>query len=153
MARGVAVVQQGWCRQPGSQLVTKDDAMLWKQQISALSPAGQKQPHSPARARIHSAFDEIAEAKTRGVTWQQITDLLTADGIRTLEGEPLTADLVRALFHTERYARGLRRKRKSKAKAVQPVTQAQACEPASFDPAEGTVGDRPRPKFGPARPR
>ena len=133
--------------------MTKDDAMLWKQQVAALSPVAPKQPHSPARARIHIAFDEIAEAKKRGVTWQQITDLLTADGIRTLEGKPLSADLVRAVFHTERYARGLRRKRKTKAKAAQSVAQTQAYEPASFDPAEGTGDDRPRPKFGPARPR
>jgi hypothetical protein len=102
---------------------TKDDDMQWKDKVASLAPTGSRE-HSPARARVHAAFDEIAAAKARGVTWQQLTDLLTADGVRGAEGETLTVDAVRSLFHAERYARGERRKRRTRKPPVPPPAQA-----------------------------
>jgi hypothetical protein len=145
--------------------MTRDsDAMTWKEKIASLTPPGRKSEQSPVRARIHANFDEIAAAKERGVTWQQLTDLFTSEGIVGADGEPLTADAVRSLFHSERYARGERRKRQPKKSTAQPQTQAPiptrqpppgtARDAVTFDPNDGAPADKPKPKFsGPAKPR
>lgn len=135
-----------------------DDAMQWKERVQSLSPPPPRQDHSPARERINIAFDEITEAKKRGVTWQQFADLMNADGLRMANGEPLTADLIRSLYHSERYARGQPKKRKSvaraKAKPAQAMPPAQPVTSPGPTPAPKASDDDddyepPKPEFGP----
>ena len=140
--------------------MTKDrELMQWKEKVKALSPTPSKQEKSPARERISIAFEEITEAKARGVTWQQFADLMNADGIRTENGSLLTADIIRALYHSERYTKGLRKKRRPKKPAAQPQTPAatpkQPAAAVQFDPNDSAPPDKPKPKFSPlgVRPR
>ncbi|TPG45698.1 hypothetical protein EAH89_26215 [Roseomonas nepalensis] len=94
-----------------------DDA--FRARLAEVEPAGRKQEPSAARARIQETFDDLTAARKRGVAWQQIAALMTADGIKAADGEPLTPDEVKALFHAERYARGERRKRRPNAGAAE----------------------------------
>lgn len=52
----------------------------------------------------------MTAARKRGVTWSQITELLTAEGIKATDGEPLTVNEVRALYHAEHKFRLSKRK-------------------------------------------
>jgi hypothetical protein len=141
-----------------SQKMTKDrELMLWKEKVKALSPTASKQEKSPARERISVGFEEVTEAKGRGVTWQQLASLMNTDGVRTEAGEPLTADIVRALYHSERYVRGLRKKRRPKKPAAQAampqLPRQQDRDTVAFDPGDGDPQDKPKPKFSISRPK
>lgn len=92
-----------------------DDA--FRARLAEMEPAGRRQEPSAARARIQETFDDLTAARKRGVAWQQIAALMTADGIKAADGEPLTPDEVKALYHAERYARGERRKRRPESRA------------------------------------
>jgi hypothetical protein len=132
--------------------MTKDrDLMQWKEMVKALTPTASKQEQSPARERISAAFEEITEAKARGVTWQQFADLLNSDGIRTEAGQLLTADVVRALYHSERSSRGLRKKRRPTKPTAQPLAQPKTpVRPTQTPKPEDDTNDDepPKPDYG-----
>jgi hypothetical protein len=79
--------------------------------LAAAEPTHRGQEPSAARVRIREAFEDIAAARDRGLSWQQVTDALAAEGMRAADGGALTWRKVKALFHVERYARGGKRKR------------------------------------------
>lgn len=89
------------------------EADAFRAGLAAAAPAPNRQAPSAARIRVRDAFAAIAAARSRGVSWRQIADLMAADGVRAADGAPLTEGAVKALFHVERYARGGRRKRRT----------------------------------------
>ena len=96
--------------------------------LDALEPADRADA-SEARRYVRANFDAMTAARGRGVSWQQITDTMTAAGARAENGDPLTWRQLKSLFHTERYARGGKRKRRSaKPKARRPEAPAPAPE-------------------------
>jgi hypothetical protein len=80
--------------------------------LASLVPAGRIRDTSAVRQRIRATFDSISSARDIGVTWQQIADLMVADGVLTADGTSPTANELRALYHLEKYARGGKRKRR-----------------------------------------
>jgi hypothetical protein len=132
---------------------------VFRTRLHGLSPARSMQEQSAARLRIRETFDDITTVRARGVTWQQIADLMTADGILATNGEPLTAAKVNALYAIEKAARGGRRRRRTKARPAQPPIR--PAEPAGAGAAVAPVlvadeeDDRPRGAFRaiPARTR
>ncbi|KAA5609604.1 hypothetical protein [Rhodovastum atsumiense] len=114
----------------------------FRARLRAMVPAGGRPEPSAARVRISETFDDIAAARARGVTWQQIADLFTADGLAAADGTPLTAGKLNSLYAAEKAARGGRRKkRRPKTPAASPPV------PAGADP----VAPRPAPGPSPAR--
>jgi hypothetical protein len=89
-----------------------DDDDGFRARLADLEPAPRRQAPSAARIRIRGAFEAITAARGRGVSWQQVAELMTADGVRAADGAPLTAGEVKALYHVEKYARGGTRRRR-----------------------------------------
>ncbi|WP_156963981.1 hypothetical protein [Muricoccus aerilatus] len=94
----------------------------FRARLAEVEPAGKRQEPSAARVRIQATFEDLTAARKRGVAWQQIAALMAIDGIKAADGEPLTSDEVRALYHAERYARGERRKRRPESQAGEAAT-------------------------------
>jgi hypothetical protein len=126
----------------------------FKAKLAKLAGAGMRPEPSAVRIRVQETFDEIAAAKGRNVTWQQIADLLNEEGLRTTDGSLLTANQVSAAYSSEKAARGERRRRPKKqlvqttAPAVQPPPLTGLAEP----------GDEPKPtrrgfQFTKSRPK
>lgn len=90
--------------------MAKDDPL--RAGLATVVPAARGQDPSPARTRIRETFEDITAARNRRVTWSQIAALLEAEGTRAADGSVLTSDEVKALYHAEKYSRGLRRKRR-----------------------------------------
>lgn len=115
--------------------------------LAALEPADRADA-SEARRYIRANFDAMTAARGRGVSWGQITDAMTAAGVRAENGDPLTWRQLKSLFHTERYARGGKRKRRAampKApRAEQPAPAPEPQAPAAPEPASPpAVADTP----------
>lgn len=106
-----------------------------RQRLASIEPASRGQDPSPARSRIRGTFDAMAAARKRGVTWAQITGLLAAEGIKAADGEPLTVDEVRALFHAERQLRLSRQNRRTRPKAPPSEPSATSSPPPSHPTA------------------
>ncbi len=136
-------------------MMTKDQSNSLADQLRALHPHSERGAAEPSEARkyVRDHFDVIAAARERQLTWPQITQVLVDNGVKAADGAELEWRTLKSLFHAERYVKGGRRKRRPKKVSAQPVTQAPISAPPPFDPTEGTTDDRPRPKFGPARPR
>lgn len=118
-----------------------------RRRLASIEPASRGQDPSPARSRIRDTFDAMAAARKRGVTWAQITGLLAADGIKAADGEPLTVDEVRALFHAERQLRLSRQNRRTRPEASPPEPPA-----ASSPPPSRPTGPRSPPSTEPPAP-
>lgn len=118
--------------------------------LASIIPAGRGVLASDIRLRISEKFAEIEAARDRGVSWQQIADLMAADGVRGLDGKAPTQSTVRALFHAERYARGGKRKKRRGSKPVlttmPPFAARDAIAPVAKQPEAATL-----PEDGPAR--
>lgn len=78
---------------------------------------------SKLRLAVRDGFAEIAAARKRGATWQQVADTLAAAGVPAMCGAAPSAAMVAAAYHAERYARGGRRnsQRGMKPSHVQPA--------------------------------
>ncbi len=132
----------------------------FKASLRALPAAKPKHEPSPARVRIRETYDDITAARARGVSWQQIADLMTRDGIMGTDGKPMTATKVNSLYAAEKATRGERRKRRTK-KGVAPGPTPQPPQPAAqqsrdavaFDPGDGAPEGKPKPKFSTSRPK
>lgn len=100
----------------------------FRAKLALIGGQGRKAEPSAARAEIRRAFADIKAARERAVTWQQITDLLTAEGL-----PGLTADKVRALYHAERRIQGERvKRRRRKPTQVREISvPSEKAEPAS----------------------
>jgi hypothetical protein len=61
-----------------------DDAFTAK--LASITPAGHGMIASDIRLRISNRFAEIEAARERGVSWQQIAELMAVDGLRYLDG-------------------------------------------------------------------
>lgn len=125
-----------------------DDA--FRARLAEVEPAGRRQEPSAARALIQATFEDLTAARKRGVAWQQVAALMAADGIKAADGEPLTADEVRALYHAERYARGERRKRptdapKPRPRRVAPIVEVAPEVAAGPPPAPPPAFDNGKP--------
>ena len=127
--------------------MAKDDPLRLR--LASVKPASKGQGPSPARSRIRDTFDAMTAARKRGVTWAQITELLTADGIRATDDAPLTVDEVRALFHAERQ---LRLSRQSPRKTPAKATAAPAPSPVRPEVPEPPPGTPTRPEVVPPAP-
>ena len=120
-------------------------------------PRGATEP-SAGRRHVVAHFEAIAEARSRRVTWQQIAEALAEGGVRDDEGGEIGWLSLKNLYHAERYARGERRKRRSKKpKPAAQATPARTGSPAPAAPvdASGDEDDRPAGAFRvvPARSR
>ena len=113
---------------------------------------------SAKRRLVVAHFAAITEARSRGVTWQQIAKALAEGGIRDDEGSEIGWSSLKGLYHLERYARSKRPRQRSK----KPKVAAQAVSPRTNSPAAampvaspGDEDDRPRGAFRvvPARSR
>jgi hypothetical protein len=130
----------------------------FKASLRDLPAAKPRHEQSPARARIREAYTDITAARARGVSWQQIADLMTREGITGTDGKPITAAKVNSLYAAEKATRGERRKpRAKKTTARAPVGASPPIQPAAtpqqpgdavpFDPGDGAPDDKPKPKF------
>jgi hypothetical protein len=115
--------------------------------LAAMNPVSTRKGPSRARAHIRNEFDAIIEARARGITWRQISGAMIADGLTGADGEVLTADEVRAMFHNERASRGLRKKRRTKRPAA-PLPQLQAGPVPPAAPDDEDEPDPPRRRGG-----
>jgi hypothetical protein len=135
----------------------------FKASLRELPAAKPRHEQSPARVRIREAYSDITAARVRGVSWQQIADLMTRDGILGTDGEPITAAKVNSLYAAEKAARGERKRRAKKTPPRYPAgaspplplpaTAQQARDAVPFDPNDGAPDDRPKPKFSISRPK
>ena len=120
--------------------------------LEALEPADRADA-SEARRYIRANFDAMTAARGRGVSWQQITDTMTAAGVRAENGDPLTWRQLKSLFHTERYARGGKRTRRTaKPKAPRAGQPAPAPRPEPPAPAAPEPPSPPSAADAPANP-
>ena len=100
---------------------------------------------SQARRYIRVNFDAVTAARERGVSWQQITGAMAAVGVLGMNNEPLGWRQLKSLFHTERYARGGKRKRrKAQPRAVQTAAPPAAAAPEPARPAPVTARSVPQ---------
>jgi hypothetical protein len=113
---------------------------------------------SAKRRLVAAHFEAITDARSRGVTWQQIATALAEGGIRDDEGAEIGWSSLKGFYHVERYARSKRPRRLSK----KPKVAAQPVPPPTNSPAAampvaspGDEDDRPRGAFRvvPARSR
>ena len=111
--------------------------------LAALVPVPKAQDPSAARTRIREIFDDITAARKRGIAWSQIATLMHAEGTRAADGEPITPDEVKALYHAERYSRGARRKRRP---AQRKGAQAEHPSPARPEASEAPPATPTRPE-------
>jgi hypothetical protein len=124
-----------------SESLMSDD---FRARLARAPGTSRRQERCAARVRISETYDDITVAKARGVTWQTIAQLLDEDGMTATDGTPLTGAKVSAMYASERTARGLRKKRRTKAGKPQvQVSEAQTAPAAPTRPA----AQRPRPKF------
>jgi hypothetical protein len=128
-----------------------DDAFRAK--LADLEPAPRRQAPSAARIRIRGAFEAITAARGRGVSWQQVAELMTADGVRAADGEPLTAGEVKALYHVEKYARGGTRKRRPGLVPDQDAPRFRRRRKGADRPATSRAGQDAAQAATPAAPR
>ena len=91
--------------------------------LASIIPAGANKIASDVWLRISESFAEIEAARERGVSWQQIVDLMVADGLRTLDGKKPTQSVVRAPYHKERYSLGGKRKKRRGSKPAPAAMQ------------------------------
>ena len=103
-------------------------------------------------------FEAITEARSRGVTWQQIAKALAEGGIRDDEGSEIGWSSLKGLYHVERYARSQRPRRRSrKPNVAAQAAPARTGAPAAAAPvgSPGDEDDRPGGAFRvvPARSR
>ena len=113
---------------------------------------------SAKRRLVVTHFAAITEARSRGVTWQQIAKALADGGIRDDEGREIGWSSLKGLYHLERYARSRRpRRRSKKPKIAAQATSGGTSSPAPAAPvdAPGDEDDRPAGAFRvvPARSR
>lgn len=120
-----------------------------RHRLASIEPASRGQDPSPARSRIRDTFDAMAAARKRGVTWAQVTGLLAAEGIKAADGDALTVDEVRALFHAERQLRLSRQNRWTRPKASPPEPSA-ASSPFPFHPTGPRSPPSAKPPVSPA---
>ncbi len=114
---------------------------------------------SAKRRLVAAHFDAITEARSRGVTWQQIARALAEGGIRDDDGGEIGWSSLKGLYHLERYARSKRpRRRSKKPKVVAQAPPLHASPPAAAGmPAESPSDEDDRPsgafRVVPARSR
>jgi hypothetical protein len=130
-----------------------NDAGLRLPALDELQPEDRAEA-SEARRYIRANFDAMTAARDRGVSWHQITDTMAAAGVGGANAEPLGWRQLKSLYHTERYARGGKRKRRKvqpKAKAATPVspTRPEVPEPSTVAPMRPEVGG----SLGPPQPQ
>jgi hypothetical protein len=68
---------------------------------------------SALRLYIRDNYPSLVAARDRGVSWQQIAEVMAAAGVRAPDGSPLTWRRLAVLFHAERYDKDPKRKRKA----------------------------------------
>jgi hypothetical protein len=123
----------------------------FRTRLHDLLPARPLPERSAARLRIRETFDDITAARARRVTWQQIADLMNADGLVATDGQPLTAAKVNALYAAEKATRGGRRKRRPKKAAGPPPAEVQSpASPSALAPTAPLKAPTPP---APAAPR
>jgi hypothetical protein len=123
--------------------------------LQALEPhSARVSEPSETRAYVRANFDTILAARERGVTWAQITKVLTDIGVKAPDGSPLQWRVLKSLYHAERYAMGGRpKRRKRKPPLPRQPAPTQTREDVPFDPNDGTPDDKPTPRFQISRPK
>lgn len=122
-------------------------------QFNAIEPYRQPGATAPSATRcfLREHFDTITAARTRGLTWPQITKVLISNGVCAVDGSELTWKRLKSLYHGEKYVRGGPRKRRPK-----PPRQGAAALLAATpqdDPAPGPTGRLAGPSFADLPPQ
>ena len=139
----------------------KDEKRVLEEMLSALTPHANRGAAEPSAARLYirEHFEALSAARDRGISWPQIAGVLAQARVFAADGSVLEWRTISSLFHAERYARGERRKRRSKKPVSQPQQTGQprpAIEPTFVaDESQHDHDDHQRGKFRviPARPR
>ena len=113
---------------------TSSVADMLKDLVRVRSAASPSRPPNAGSWRLTSTA--ITEARSRGVTWQQIARALAEGGIRDDDGGEIGWSSLKGLYHLERYARSKRPRRRSK----KPKVVAQAPPPRASPPAAAYAG-------------
>jgi hypothetical protein len=137
----------------------KDEKRVLEDLLEGLTPQANRGAAEPSAARLYirEHFETLLAARGRGITWPQIADVLAKAGVAADDGARLEWRTVSGLFHSERYARGERRKRRTKKPGAQPQTQAPVTTPRQPIPPD--LDDEPEPPRSgafraiPSRPR
>jgi hypothetical protein len=144
----------------------KDEKRVLEDLLAAMTPHANRGAAEPSAARLYvrNHFATLSAARTRGITWPQIAYALAKAGVTATDGTQLEWRTVSSLFHSERYARGESRKRRTKKPVAPPLAPApthrqtstttqQPRDAVAFDPDDGAPGDKPPPKFSISRPK
>lgn len=125
---------------------------MLEEMLGALTPHANRGAAEPSAARLYirEHFETLSAARDRGISWPQIAGVLAQAGVFAADGSALEWRTVSSLFHAERYARGERRKRRTKKSTT--VAQ-QPRDTLAFDPNDGAPPDKPKPKFSLAKPK
>jgi hypothetical protein len=109
--------------------------------FEAMEPRSERASTVPSetRAYIRANFDTIQAARQRGLTWPQITAVLTESGVKAPDGSPLQWRVLKSLFHAERYVIGGKRQRRRK--PVKPPPKQQSPIPTLQPPESETDQD------------
>ena len=99
--------------------------------LDGLQKEGKGTRTDPSALRLHirDNFPSVLAARARGVSWQQITEVMAAAGVRASDGSDLTWRKVATLFHTERYERNPKPKRRAARKRSTPAAAAVPSSP------------------------
>ena len=81
---------------------------------------GVKADPSALRLYIRDNFASMLAARERGVSWQQIADVMVDAGVRAPDGSDLTWRKVAVLFHAERQGKGRKKTRTMARKPAPP---------------------------------
>lgn len=99
---------------------------------------------SALREQVRAVFDRLTADRERGATWDGLAAPFAALGVATAAGTPPTGADLRNAYHAERYARGGKRRRRSKRG---PEVRRTAVEAA---PAEAPTAPTPAAPVAPA---
>lgn len=125
--------------------MAKDERRVLEDLLGAITPHANRGAAQPSAARLYirEHFETLSAARARGITWPQIADVLAKASVTADDGTPLEWRTVSSLFHSERYARGERRKRRTKkTTGARPLTRATVSTPQT--PAIPDPDDEPR---------
>lgn len=100
---------------------------------------------SEVRRHVRENFDAITAARSRGVAWQAIAQTMGEAGIRTPDGAEVGWRALKSLFHAERYARGVKPKRRPTRKASAPSAPPAPAEKAEVTPIAQAPAAPPPP--------
>ena len=105
---------------------------------------------SSLRLYVRDNFASLLSARKRDVSWQQITDVMAAAGVRSPDGSDLTWRKVAIFFHTERNQKEKDRQRKAERADAKPRRAKNGFGPLAIlpeaepDPAEAQPRRQPR---------